>query len=157
MISVLGSKKAALGPPGCTLVIKGTRVWLRNTLLSKSCSQEYKYTKIQIQTQLFPKQHFHKNTDKNTKLSVKTMQSGRRKGASIICIIGGNKIDEKTFAYAWGLYFCSVFVVCKREKLYQRKLRGQPGREHSLVFVSTPGNVLEQKIILTIERKRKRN
>ena len=112
MISVLGSKKAALGPPGCTLVIKGTRVWLRNTLLSKSCSQEYKYTKIQIQTQLFPKQHFHKNTDKNTKLSVKTMQSGRRKGASIICIIGGNTIDEKTFAYAWGLYFCSVFVVC---------------------------------------------
>ena len=40
------------------------------------------------------------------------MQSGRRKGASIICIIGGNKIDEKTFVYAWGLYFCSVFVVC---------------------------------------------
>ena len=104
MIPVLGSKKAALGPPGCTLVIKGTRVWLRNTLLSKSCSQKYKYTKIQIQTQLFPKQHFHKNTDKNTKLSVKTMQSGRRKGASIICIIGGNEIDEKTFG--------SVFLLC---------------------------------------------
>ena len=130
MISVLGSKKTALGPPGCTLVIKGTRVWLRNTLLSKSCSQKYKYTKIQIQIQLSSKQHFHKNT----KISVKIMQSGRRKGASIICIIGGNTIDEKTFAYAWGLYFCSVFVVCKREKLYQRKLRGQPGRDHSLVF-----------------------
>ena len=69
MISVLGSKKAALGPPGCTLVIKGTRVWLRNTLLSKSCSQKYKYTKIQIQTQLFPKQHFHKNTDKKKLLN----------------------------------------------------------------------------------------
>ena len=100
MISVLGSKKAALGPPGCTLVIKGTRVWLRNTLLSKSCSQEYKYTKIQIQIQLSSKQHVHKNT----KISVKTMQSGRRKGASIICIIGGNEIDEKTFG--------SVFLLC---------------------------------------------
>ena len=152
MISVLGSKKTALGPPGCTLVIKGSRVWPRNTFLSKTV-----FTKIQIH--LFSQQHVQKNKDTNTKLSVKTMQRGCRKGARIICIfriIAGNTIGlvgEKTFvnnfAYAWGLhlcpvfslcicvlYLCSLFVVCQREKLYQRKLRerGQPGRDHSLVF-----------------------
>ena len=61
---------------------------------------------------------FKKNTNTNTKLSVKTMQWGAR----IICIfriIGGNTIGlvgEKTFvnnfAYAWDLYFCPVFSVC---------------------------------------------
>ena len=55
MISVLGSKKTALGPPGCTLVIKGTRVWLRNTLLSKSCSQKYKYKYKSPQNNIFTK------------------------------------------------------------------------------------------------------
>ena len=87
MISVLGSKKAALGPPGCTLVIKGTRVWLRNTLLSKSCSQKYKYTKIQIQTQLFPKQHFHKNTDKNTKNLLKQCRAGAAKEQALFALL----------------------------------------------------------------------
>ena len=85
------------------------------------------------------------------------MQRGCRKGARIICIfriIGGNTIGlvgKKTFVnnfvYALGLYFCPVFslcicvlyscskfLVCQREKLYQRKLRGQPGRDHSLAF-----------------------
>ena len=84
------------------------------------------------------------------------MQSGRRKGASIICIIGGNKIDEKTFAYAWGLYFCSVFVYCicvlylwsaKEKNCIRESYEGSQAETTVWFFVSTPGNVLEQQMI----------
>ena len=72
------------------------------------------------------------------------MQSGRRKGASIICIIGGNEIDEKTFG--------SVFLLCicglqKRKTVSEKATRAARQRPQFGFFVSTSGDVLEQIII----------